>query len=78
MFVLFLVLSEAVLVLVLVLALEAILYSPRFQQPSSTSTASLSTASLSTSTAKSDAMHEPLLSIEVGFADLGFHADGFG
>jgi len=79
LFVLFLVLSEAVLVLVL----EAILYSPRFQQPSSTSTASLSTASLSTaslstSTAKSGAMQGLLLSIEVGFADLGFHADGFG
>ena len=37
---------------------------------------------LSTSTAKSeaksDAMHESLLTIEVGFADFGFHADGFG
>jgi hypothetical protein len=77
LFVLFLVLSEAVLVLVLVLALEAILYSPRFQQPSSTSTASLST-STTKSDAKCDAMHEPLLSIEIGFADLGFHADGFG
>ena len=25
-----------------------------------------------------DAIHEPLLTIEVGFADFGFHADGFG
>jgi hypothetical protein len=32
--------------------------SPKFEQPSSTSTVSLSTASLSTSTTKSDARHE--------------------
>jgi hypothetical protein len=30
------------------------------------------------SEAKSGAMQGPLLSIEVGFADFGFHADGFG
>ena len=35
--------------------------SPRFKQPSSTSTVSLSTASLSTSTTKSDARHERML-----------------
>ena len=66
--VLVLVLSEAVLVLATVRT--AIEYEYRF--------AEYRFAEHEHGEIRCDAIHESLLTIEVGFADFGFHADGFG